>query len=153
MLRTLALLALAGLAALLLGCGSSSESPKDAYIARLDAVCGRFRQRLEADAAALRRAEAAHGTARIAAALERRARDQALEYNALNDSPPPQEERLQAQRLLHAIEAQALIGDEYASALKTPGASDTSAFVEEIQLDVAEARKLARRYGFEVCGM
>jgi hypothetical protein len=149
-LRLSASLLLATLA--LAGCGSSSPSPKDEYIGKLDPVCAKFAKRLGPDRQALRAAIAGHDTARIAAALNRRAHDLALEYNRLNDFRPPPAELVRIQRMLHALEAEALITGEYAAALETPGPSETGALVEEIHADAAEARRIARHYGFRACG-
>jgi hypothetical protein len=149
-LRLCASVVLAALA--LAGCGSSSPSPKDAYIGKLDPVCAKFAKRLEPDRQALHAAIAGHDSARIAAALNRSARDLALEYNRLNDFRPPHAELPRIQRMLHALEAEALITGEYAAAVATPGPSETGALVEEIHADATEARRIARHYGFRACG-
>ena len=136
-----------------LGCGSSSPSAKDEYITKLDAVCAKFAKRLGPDRQALHAAIASRESALIAVVLNESARDLALEYNRLNDfRPPPPRNSLSSSRMLHSLEAEALITDEYATAVETPGPSETAAFVEEIHTDAAEARRIAQAYGFKVCG-
>lgn len=137
-----------GLGLCLLGCGSSSQSPSDEYIGRLEAVCAAHAKEIVTARAAVRRASAERaGLDRRGAALHRLARAIAREYNRLNDFTPPHVGRADFERMLHALEVEALTTNEYGVALEAPGPSDTELLTHGIGLNERIVRTVAHRRG------